>query len=192
MLFCCLFAHFYKGAVGDAEKAQALLERALFFLNQAGKLAPDDPAPFAKLGVFLFRHCDKNDEAEEALLRCVELSLERNRQPESRVIKTLVQLTEERGDVALALQLKEKTKLHRDGSWTSSRPQVASVGVYRIGRNRMLKGSENSGTSLASNNMDDEQVASSVIDAKDLHLLLNMPISRFSLSRSNQSFEESQ
>jgi hypothetical protein len=99
-----------KGVEGaDDAQTKALFARSLFFLRQANKLGLDNPSSFSKLGVFLYRYSENNmDEAEDALLRCIELSLEQHRMPESRVIRTLISITEDRGDAALAQQVRDK------------------------------------------------------------------------------------
>jgi hypothetical protein len=95
-----------KGVEGaDDAQTKALFARSLFFLRQATKLSLDNPSSFSKLGNFLHRHSANQDEAEDALLRCIELSFEQHRTPESRAIRTLISITEDRGDTALAQQV---------------------------------------------------------------------------------------
>jgi hypothetical protein len=84
--------------------------------------------------------------------------------------------------------LREKFKTQREGNWTSSRPHVSDQASSLIGRNRAQKSSGMN--SFIMSNLEDDQGQTTVMDAKDLHLLLALPSTRFSLSQSDQDWED--
>jgi hypothetical protein len=86
--------------------------------------------------------------------------------------------------------LKEKFKMHRESNWTSSRPHISDVASSLIGRNRAQKSPGNI-SNIANSVLEDDQGVTTTIDAKDLHVLLAIPSTRFSLSHINQDWGES-
>ncbi len=85
--------------------------------------------------------------------------------------------------------MREKFKTQREGNWTSSRPHVSDQASSIIGRNRAQK-SSGTNSFIMNSNLEDDQGQTTLMDAKDLHLLFALPSNRFSLTQSDQDWED--